>query len=87
MSGVDFAHAGMLGGYYNGENETWSAVQALRGQGVMPALSCGLTADHIAPISEQIGWNWMANAGGSIHSHPEGTTAGALRLREAIYAL
>jgi ribulose 1,5-bisphosphate carboxylase large subunit-like protein len=43
--------------------------------------------DLVAPIVEKVGVDWMANVGGFIHSDPDGTMAGALKMRKAIDTL
>jgi len=84
-SGVDTIHAGMWGGYLSDEEQFLSTtMQILQQNNVVPALSCGLTAEHVAPIVEKFGVDWMANAGGSIHGHPQGTRAGVKKIRDAI---
>jgi len=84
-SGVDTIHAGMFGGYLSDEEDYLRETLSILQHGnVVPALSCGLTADHIAPIVEKFGIDWMANAGGAIHGHPDGTRAGVLKIRNAI---
>jgi ribulose-bisphosphate carboxylase large chain len=88
MSGVDTIHAGMWGGYLSDpEDEITAYMKILRDGNVVPALSCGMTAELIPPIVEKFGIDWMANVGGAIHGHPEGTLAGALKIRRAIDAL
>ena len=88
LCGVDFIHAGMYGGYLSDTEEDLRATfETLHRHGVMPALSCGMNADLIAPIAEKFGNDWMANVGGAIHSDPAGTIAGARKIRQAIDAL
>lgn len=88
MSGVDTIHAGMWGGYLSDpEDEITAYMKVLRGGNVVPALSCGMTAELIPPIVEKFGIDWMANVGGAIHGHPQGTLAGARKIRDAIDAL
>jgi ribulose-bisphosphate carboxylase large chain len=85
LSGVDFIHAGMWGGYLNNsDEELHSTLGILRNHGVMPALSCGMNPDLVQPITDRFGIDWMANVGGYIHSDPEGTKAGSLKMRRAI---
>jgi ribulose-bisphosphate carboxylase large chain len=85
--GVDTIHAGMFGGYLSDTEEfLGETLRILREGNVVPALSCGLTADHVAPIVEKFGVDWMANAGGSIHGHPNGSTAGAKKIRDSVEA-
>ena len=84
--GIDFAHAGMLGGYMNqSQRVLMASIKTLHHYGVMPALSCGMHPGLVDYIQGQLGTNdWMANVGGAIHSHPKGTRAGAAAMRQAI---
>jgi len=85
MSGVDTIHAGMWGGYLSDpEDEITAYMQTLHDGNVVPALSCGMTAELIPPIVEKFGIDWMANVGGAIHGHPDGTLAGTQKIRRAI---
>ena len=87
MSGVDTIHAGMWGGYLSDpEDEINAYMKVLHDGNVVPALSCGMTAELIPPIVEKFGVDWMANVGGAIHGHPDGTLAGARKIRDAIDA-
>ena len=88
MMGVDFIHAGMIGGYYKWpEDETVEAVKILNELNVMPALSCGFSPEVTKEVTDAVGINYMANVGGAIHGHPKGTKAGALAMRESINKL
>ncbi|MGV7234726.1 MAG: RuBisCO large subunit C-terminal-like domain-containing protein [Nitrosomonadaceae bacterium] len=85
MMGVDFIHAGMWGGYMNNDESTLrKTLNILYDYDVMPSLSCGMNADLIAPINEKFGTDYLANVGGAIHGHPNGTLAGAQKVRDAI---
>ena len=85
LCGADTIHAGMIGGYLNDDEEDIKkAIKILWRENVVPALSCGMNPDLIAPITEKIGVDWMANVGGFIHSDSEGTAAGAMKMRKAI---
>lgn len=85
LSGVDFIHAGMWGGYLsNTDEELHKTLGVLRHYGVMPALSCGMHAGLVQPIYERFGKDWMANVGGAIHSDPAGTREGSRKMRQAI---
>lgn len=85
MMGVDFIHAGMIGGYYKWEEEeTLDAVKILNKYNVMPALSCGFHPGLTEWVTEKVGFNYMANAGGAIHGHPNGTLAGAKAMKQSI---
>jgi ribulose-bisphosphate carboxylase large chain len=83
--GVDSIHAGMFGGYLNDElNELKQCLQVLTENNVVPALSCGMHPGLIDFINENIGYDYMANVGGALHGHPNGTYAGCLAMRQAI---
>jgi len=85
LSGIDFAHAGMIGGYYKWpEDETLDSIEVLQQYGVMPALSCGFHPGLTDMVTAKVGSNYMANVGGAIHGHPDGTTAGAKAMRQSI---
>jgi len=88
IMGVDFIHAGMIGGYYKWpEDETVEAVKILNELNVMPALSCGFNPEATKEVTDAVGINYMANVGGAIHGHPGGTKAGALAMRKSIDTL
>lgn len=85
LSGVDFIHAGMWGGYMNNnEDELRETLRILHFYDVMPSLSCGMNPGLVQAINKRFGVDYMANVGGAIHGHPGGTTAGALAMRQAI---
>ena len=85
MMGVDFLHAGMIGGYYKwDENETIDAVKILTEYNVMPALSCDFHPGLTDWVIDKVGNNFMANVGGALHGHPDGTLAGAKAMRQSI---
>jgi ribulose 1,5-bisphosphate carboxylase large subunit-like protein len=85
MMGVDFIHAGMIGGYYKWEEqETLDAVKILNRYNVMPALSCGFHPGLTNWVTEKVGIDYMANVGGAIHGHPCGSICGATAMRQSI---
>lgn len=85
MMGVDFIHAGMIGGYYKWEeNEVIDSIKVLHKYGVMPALSCGFNSSLTKMVTEKVGIDYMANVGGAIHGHPKGTLIGAKIMKESI---
>lgn len=85
LMGVDFIHAGMIGGYYKwDENETIDAVKILTEHNVMPALSCGFHPGLTDWVIDKVGNNFMANVGGALHGHPDGTLSGAKAMRQSI---
>ena len=85
LSGVDFIHAGMWGGYSNdNESDLSKNLDILRSYNVTPALSCGMHPGLIQSCINKFGVDYLANSGGAIHGHPNGTTAGAKALRDAV---
>lgn len=85
LSGVDFIHAGMIGGYSDNDREEMEkTLEVLHKYRVMPALSCGMHPGLVKALVNKIGNDWMANCGGAIHGHPNGTLAGARAMRQAI---
>lgn len=85
MMGVDFIHAGMIGGYSSDdEDDMREMLKILHSHGVMPALSCGMNPGLVKYIENQIGIQFLANTGGAIHGHPSGSRAGATAMRQAI---
>ena len=78
----------MWGGYLSDpEEELRTTLKILVDGNVVPALSCGMTAELVQPIYDKFGSDWMANVGGAIHSDPNGSAAGALKIRKAIDAI
>lgn len=86
ISGVDSIHAGMWGGGYasNDTDEMHDIFKILQKRNVIPTLSCGMNPDIVPKIVEEFGVDWMANVGGFIHGDPDGTLAGALKMRKAV---
>lgn len=85
VSGVDFIHAGMWGGYMNNdETELANILKVLRDGNVLPSLSCGMRPELIRPITDRFGIDYMATAGGYIHGHADGTRAGSREMKTAI---
>jgi len=85
MMGVDFIHSGMIGGYYDGDEEgVLSSIKILREHNVLPALSCGFHPGLTEHITSIVGVDYMANVGGAVHGHPGGTIAGAKAMRQSI---
>ena len=85
MIGVDTIHSGMWGGYKSdNEDDLRANMKILTDRNVVPALACGMKAELINPIETRFGSDWMANVGGAIHGDPDGTIAGASKIREAI---
>lgn len=85
MMGVDFIHAGMIGGYYKWEeSEVLDSIAILHKYNVMPALSCGFHAGLTKEVTDKVGIDYMANVGGAIHGHKGGTLIGALEIKKSI---
>ncbi len=85
LMGVDFIHAGMWGGYMSDDEEDLKCtLSTLTNRGVMPALSCGMHAGLIQAINKRFGFDYMANVGGAIHGHPNGSLAGTKAIRQSI---
>lgn len=85
LMGVDSIHAGMYGGYHS-DNEEYllDVLKILQSDNVLPVLSCGMHPGLVDIIREKFGNDWMANVGGAIHGHPDGTLAGTYAMRQAI---
>ena len=91
MSGADFIHAGMWGGYYHEEEEDLrETISALTDGddygGTVPALSGGMHPGLVGVCRNRFGNDIMCSCGGSIHGHPSGTLAGTKAMRQAIDA-
>jgi ribulose 1,5-bisphosphate carboxylase large subunit-like protein len=85
MMGVDFIHAGMIGGYYKWpEDEVLDSIKILHEYDVMPALSCGFHPGLTKWVTDKVGIDYMANVGGALHGHPDGTLAGAKAMKQSI---
>jgi ribulose-bisphosphate carboxylase large chain len=85
LMGVDTIQTGMVGGYSNDDpEEIKQCLDILRAGNTLPALSCGMHPGLIDRVTEIAGLDYLANAGGSVHGHPGGTTAGALAMRQAV---
>ncbi len=85
MMGVDFIHAGMWGGYSStNDDELNGILDVLHEHQVIPALSCGMHPGIVNAIKKRFGIEFMANTGGAIHGHPNGSFSGARAMRSAI---
>jgi ribulose-bisphosphate carboxylase large chain len=86
MSGCSTLHCGMIGGYLNDETlRTKLIVNTLNKINCVPALSCGMHAGLVEYINNELGtFDWMANVGGSLFSHPGGTLAGVKAMRQSV---
>lgn len=85
LCGVDTIHVGMIGGYSNSDLlEIKEVIKFLQDKNITPALSCGLNAQNVNDITKAIGIDYLANSGGAIHGHPQGTKAGVIEIKNAI---
>ena len=66
------------------EEELKNTLNILHNRNVMPALSCGMHAGLVEAINKRFGINYMANVGGAIHGHPNGSKSGAMAMRQCI---
>ena len=89
MSGADFIHAGMWGGYSSYSFEEMSEIMNTLREGntykkTIPSLSCGSHPGLVDTTRYHFGNDLMMNVGGAIQGHPMGTTSGALAMRQAM---
>ncbi len=89
ISGCDFIHAGMWGGYLSDSYETLTKVMGELREGerykqTVPSLSCGSHPGLVDTTRAHFGDDLMMNVGGAIQGHPGGTTAGARAMRQAM---
>ena len=88
ITGCDFIHAGMWGGYLSDSKMDLSEVfNILQGPSpfnpVVPSLSCGSHPGLVHSTVHNFGTDLMMNAGGAITGHPMGIEAGARAFRQA----
>ena len=91
ISGADFIHAGMWGGYYHEKDEDLLQTVAVLIDGdnylqVMPALSGGMHPGLVSAIRNRFGNDILFNVGGAIHGHPSGSISGTKAMKQAIEA-
>ena len=83
--GVDIIHAGMFGGYLSDDlGELKDSMRILNNRNVLPSLSCGFHPGLVDLVTDTLGYEYMANVGGALHGHPDGTKAGTMAMRQAI---
>jgi ribulose 1,5-bisphosphate carboxylase large subunit-like protein len=83
--GSDTIQTGMVGGYSNdAEEEIIECIRILREGNTLPALSCGLHPGLVDKITSLVGNDYLGNAGGAVHGHPNGTLSGAKAMRQSI---
>ena len=92
MCGADQLHIGSVEGkFYYDKAETQRAICALRQplHHVRPTMPCSSAANRPANIGisvQTLGMDMMFLAGGGIHGHPDGSTAGAKAMMQAVKA-
>jgi ribulose-bisphosphate carboxylase large chain len=90
--GVDQLHVGTeVGKMAETRDEVHENIKALKEpmhglKKVLPVASGGLHPGHVPDLIEIFGTDFVIQAGGGIHGHPDGSVAGALALRQAVNA-
>jgi ribulose-bisphosphate carboxylase large chain len=85
LMGADTIQTGMVGGYSNDDpEEIKQCIKILLAGNTVPTLSCGMHPGLVNKVTELVGIDYLANAGGAVHGHPGGTRAGATAMRQAI---
>jgi ribulose-bisphosphate carboxylase large chain len=91
--GVDQLHVGTaLGKMSETREEVRENVDALTEpmhglRVVLPVASGGLHPGHVPELMDIFGVDFVVQAGGGIHGHPQGTVAGAAAMRQAVSAV
>tara|TARA_E500000178_G_C17017273_1_gene753666 strand:+ start:908 stop:2167 length:1260 start_codon:yes stop_codon:yes gene_type:complete len=90
ISGADFIHAGMWGGYLSDSKEDlteWMSIltstHKLGFNKTVPSFSCGSHPGLVDTTVKNFGKDVMMSLGGSLHGHPSGTISGAKAMRQA----
>ena len=90
ISGADFIHAGMWGGYLSDTKEDlseWMSIltstHKLGFNKTVPSFSCGSHPGLVDTTVKNFGNDVMMSLGGSLHGHPSGTISGAKAMRQA----
>ena len=90
ISGADFIHAGMWGGYLSDTKEDlseWMSILTsthdLGFNKTVPSFSCGAHPGLVDTTVKNFGNDVMMSLGGSLHGHPGGTISGAKAMRQA----
>ena len=90
ISGADFIHAGMWGGYLSDTKEDlseWMSILTsthdLGFNKTVPSFSCGAHPGLVDTTVKNFGNDVMMSLGGSLHGHPDGTISGAKAMRQA----
>ena len=90
--GVDQLHVGTaVGKMAETRDEVHENTKALKQpmhglRKVLPVASGGLHPGHVPDLIEIFGTDFVIQAGGGIHGHPDGSVAGAMALRQAVDA-
>jgi ribulose-bisphosphate carboxylase large chain len=90
--GVDQLHVGTaVGKMAETREEVHENIQALKEpmhglKRVLPVASGGLHPGHVPDLIEIFGTDFVIQAGGGIHGHPDGSVAGARAVRQAVDA-
>jgi len=63
-------------------SQNWGKIKS-----VLPVSSGGLHPGHVPFLVKHLGKDLVIQAGGGIHGHPSGTTAGAKAMRQAVDAV
>ncbi|KXA88601.1 hypothetical protein AKJ57_06640 [candidate division MSBL1 archaeon SCGC-AAA259A05] len=92
MVGVDNLHAGTVVGKMEGEKqEVVDIYEFLRSdfygqKRTIPVASGGLHPGLVYDLMEIFGTDFVIQAGGGVHGHPDGTKSGAKAMRQAVEA-
>jgi ribulose-bisphosphate carboxylase large chain len=92
MIGVDQLHVGTVVGKMSetaeevAENRDALTMEMAGLKPVLPVASGGLYPGLVPALVKFFGKDFVIQAGGGIHGHPDGTTAGAIAMRQAIDA-
>jgi len=92
LAGTDSLHTGTVVGKMEGEKDEVVAINNfLRSdwhgiKTVLPTASGGLHPGHMPDLVKILGKDMLFNFGGGIHGHPDGTTAGAKAVVQALKA-
>jgi ribulose-bisphosphate carboxylase large chain len=90
--GVDQLHVGTaVGKMAETREEVHENIKALKEpmyglKRVLPVASGGLHPGHVPDLIEIFGTDFVIQAGGGIHGHPDGSMAGAMAVRQAVDA-
>lgn len=84
--GCSTLHVGMIGGYLNSDSDSLkNTIKTLNSLNSVSALSCGMHPGLVDYINNELGhFDWMANVGGAISSHPLGSAAGVRAMVQSI---